>query len=45
VDACFLHVLHDSADDDLAGVVADRVDIHLGGAREESVDQHGSFRG
>ncbi len=36
-------VLHHSTDQHLSGVVADRVDINLGGVLEEPVDQHWAF--
>ncbi len=38
--AGFLDVFHDTADQHLAGVVADRVDVDLGGVGEEAIDQH-----
>ena len=40
VHARLLDVLHDAADDHLAGAVADGVDVDLGGVLEEAVDQH-----
>ena len=40
MDPGLLDVLHDTADDDVAGVVADGVDVDLGGFLEEAVDQH-----
>ena len=40
VHAGLLDVLHDPADDDLAGGVADGVDVDLGGVLEEAVDEH-----
>ena len=45
VHARLLDVLHDAADDHLAGAVADGVDVHLGGVLEEAVDQHGPLGG
>ncbi len=39
----FFDVLHDPADQHLARVVADGVDVDLGGVLEEPVDQHGAF--
>ena len=38
--AGLLDVLHDAADQHLAGVVADRVDVDLDGVGQEAVDQH-----
>ena len=38
--AGLLDVLHHTADQDLAGVVTDGVDVDLGGVGEETVDQH-----
>ena len=38
--AGFLDMLHDAGDEDVAVVVADRIDIDFGGAVEEAVDQH-----
>ena len=38
--ARFLDMLHDAGDEDVAVAVADRIDIHFGGAVEEAVDQH-----
>ena len=38
--AGFLDMLHDAGDEDVAGVIADRVDIDLDGAVQEAVDQH-----
>ena len=35
-----LDVLHHTADEHLAGVVADRVDIDFGGVFEEPIDEH-----
>ena len=43
--AGLLDVLHDAADQHLAGVVADRVDVDLGGVGEEPVDQHRTLGG
>ena len=40
MDAGFLDVLHHPADQHVAGVVADGVDVDLGRVAEESVDQH-----
>ena len=44
VDAGLFDVLHHRADDDVAGRVADGVDIDLDGVLQEAVDQHRSFR-
>ena len=41
VHAGLLDVLHHAADQHLAGVIADGVDVDLDGARQEAVDQHG----
>ena len=38
--AGLLDVLHHAADQHLAGVVADGVDVDLDGVLEEAVDQH-----
>ena len=38
--ACLLDVFHDATDQHLAGVIADRIDVDLGGVGEEPVDQH-----
>ena len=43
MDAGLLDVLHDPADQHLAGGVADGVDVDLGGVGEEPVDQHRTF--
>jgi hypothetical protein len=45
VHSGLFHVLHDPADDHLAGVVTQRVDVDLGGVLEEAVDQHGTLGG
>ena len=45
VDAGLLDVLHDAADQHLAGGVADGVDVDLGGLLEEAVDQHRALGG
>ena len=44
VHARLLDVLHDPADDHLAGAVADGVDVDLGGVLEEAVDEHRAAR-
>ena len=38
-----LHMLHHSADEHLAGAVADGVHVDLDGVVEEAVDQHRAF--
>ena len=43
--AGLLDVLHDAADDHLAGAVADGVDVDLGGVLEEAVDEHRALGG
>ena len=45
VHARFLDVLHDAADQHLAGRVADRVDVDLDRVLEEAVDQHRTLGG
>ena len=40
MDAGLLDVLHHTADQYLAGVIADGVDVDLDGVGKESVDQH-----
>ena len=44
VHAGLLDVLHDRADDHLAGRVAHRVDVDLDGVLQEAVDQHRALR-
>ncbi len=44
VDAGFLDVLHEAADD-VVVAVADAVDVHFGGVAEEAVDEDGVFVG
>ena len=43
--AGLLHVLHDAADQDLAGDVTHRVDVDLDGVLEEAVDEHRALGG
>jgi hypothetical protein len=43
VDAGFLDMLHDAADDDVSGGVGDGVDVELERIFEELVDQHRMF--
>ena len=43
--ARLLHVLHDAANQHLPGVIANGVDVDLGGIGEEAIDQHGTFGG
>ncbi len=40
-----LDVLHHPADDEITGVVADRVDVDLGGIFQEAVHQHRALSG
>ncbi|CAB4794973.1 unannotated protein [freshwater metagenome] len=44
MDAGFFDVLHDATDEYLTSVVANCVDIDLGGILEEAVDEHGPLR-
>ena len=43
--AGFLDVLHHAADEHLTGVVADGVDVDLGGVLQEAVDEHRALGG
>ena len=43
--ARFLDMLHDAGDEDVAGAVADRVDIDFHGVMQEAVDQDGIVAG
>ena len=45
MNACRLDVFHHTADQHLARVVPDRVDVHLRGIVEESIDKHRTFGG
>ena len=44
VDACFFDVFHHTADEHLAGVVANGININLGGALQKTINEHRARR-
>jgi hypothetical protein len=45
VNTCFFDVFHHPTDQDLASVIANRVNIDLCGVFEKAIDEHGALGG